>query len=105
MSEPPSRSLEREDFGDVTVLRVKEPMLRGDETTEALFEEAFALVDEAGRCQLALNFEGVRFFASMAIGKIAMLLRKVRAGGGRLAVCKLNQTLEALLQMTHLTDI
>ena len=30
--------LEREDFGDVTVLRLQVPMLRGDQTTDALFE-------------------------------------------------------------------
>lgn len=41
--------LDREDFGDVTVLRMKTPMLRGDETTEVLFEQAYSVVEDAGR--------------------------------------------------------
>jgi anti-anti-sigma factor len=106
MSDPqPGPPLEREDFGGVTVLRVKVPMLRGDETTDALFEQAYALVDDAGRSKLALNFDGVQFFASMAIGKLVKLLRKARSAGGRLAVCKLTRSLQSLLEVTHLADI
>ena len=106
MSDPqPGPPLEREDFGGVTVLRVKVPMLRGDETTDALFEQAYALVDDAGRSRIALNFDGVQFFASMAIGKLVKLLRKARSAGGRLAVCKLTRSLQSLLEVTHLADI
>jgi anti-sigma B factor antagonist len=97
--------LEREDFGDVTVLRVQVPMLRGDQATEALFEQTYSLVDDAGRSRLVLNLAGVEYFASMAIGKLVTLIRKVHSAGGRLVVCKLTRTLEATLQVTHLADL
>ena len=98
-------SLEWEDFGDVTVLRVKVPMLRGDEQTEAVFRQAFSLVEERGRSQLVLNLDGVVFFASMAIGKLAQLIHKTRAAGGKLTACKVTRTVEDLLRLTHLSDI
>ena len=55
----------REDFGEVTVMRAAVPMLRSDETTQALFQHLNALVDEAGRSRLVLNFHGVGFISSM----------------------------------------
>jgi anti-anti-sigma factor len=97
--------LEREDIGNVTVLRVKVPMLRGDEQTEALFQQAFSLVEEAGRSQLVLNLEGVVFLASMAIGRLVLLINKSRAARGRLTACRVSQTIGELLRMTHLADI
>jgi len=106
MSEKQSKSaLERQDLGDVTVLRVRVSMLRGDETTEALFQEAFALVAEAGRSKLVLNLDGVVFLASVALGKLALLTRKTRAAGGRLVLCRVARTMEEVLRMAHLTDL
>jgi len=97
-------SLEREDFGNVTVLRVKVPMLREDEQTEALFQQAFALVEEGGRSQLVLNLDGVVFLASMAIGKLVQLIHKTRSAGGKLTACKVSRTVGELLRITHLSD-
>jgi hypothetical protein len=37
--------LEHEDRGDVTVVRIKEPMLRDDATTEGIFAGLYSLVD------------------------------------------------------------
>jgi anti-anti-sigma factor len=97
--------LEREDIGDVTVLRVNVPMLRADETTETLFEQASALVDEARRSRLVLNCRLVVFLASVALGRLVSLMRKVNSAGGRLALCKVTRTLQELLRVTHLADI
>jgi anti-anti-sigma factor len=101
----PGQLLEREDFGDITVLRVKAPMLRADETTEALFEQTLALVDAAGRSRLVLNFDGVGFMASAAIGKLVLLMRKAATAGGKLTVCKLNRSLQEVLRVCRLSDV
>ncbi len=100
-----SSSLGREDFGDVTVLRVMVPMLRGDETTEDLFQQSYSVVDDAGRSQLVLNCEGVEYLASMALAKLVTLMRKARTNGGRLALCNVKRPLQELLRVTHLSDI
>src|SRR5262245_33529133 len=98
----PGQLLERVDVGGVAVMRVKVPMLRSDETTDALFEQAYALVEEAGLPRLAMDFAGVEYLASPALGKLVMLVRKVRAAGGRLALCRLSRTVESLLQVSYL---
>ncbi len=89
----------------MTVLRVKAPMLRDDEDTEALFEQSFSLVDAAGRSRLVLNLDGVEFMASVAIGKLIRLMRKAASAGGKLTLCKLSRTLEDVLRVCRLSDI
>src|SRR3954447_17011421 len=101
----PSSLLEREDFGDVTVLRFKVPMLYSDETTTDLFEQARAVVTADHRCRLVLNCAVVDYLASMALGKLVSLMRKVNSAGGRLTLCKVPPTVQNLLQVTHLSDI
>jgi anti-anti-sigma factor len=100
----PQPSPEREDLGEVTVLRAKLPMLRSDETTETFFRQAEALVDQAGRTRLVLNLDGVVSIASVAIGKLVTLVRKVRLAGGRLALCKLSRTMAEIMDITHMAE-
>jgi len=101
----PGQWLEREDFGDMTVLRVKAPLLRDDETTEALFDQTFLLVDAGGRSRLVLNLEAVGFMASAAIGKLILLMRKAASAGGKLALCNLSRSLEEVLRVSRLSDV
>ncbi len=101
----PDIVLERQDVGDVTTLRVKVPTLSADETTESLFEQAYAVVDAAGRTRLVLNLDGVVYLASVALGKLVRLMQKTRQAGGRLVLCKLSRNLEDVLRVTHLADI
>lgn len=99
------QALGQEDFGEVTVLRVRVPTLLGDETTEALFHQAASVVEDAGRTRLVLNLDGVVFLASAALGQLVTLMRKVRSAEGRLVLCKVNRRIEELLQVTHVADI
>jgi anti-anti-sigma factor len=100
-----STLLEREDFGDVTVLRLKLPMLYSDETTACLFAQACAVVVEAHRCRLVLNCAVVVYLASMALGQLVSLMRKANSAGGRLTLCKVPRTVQELLRISHLADI
>jgi anti-sigma B factor antagonist len=102
--DPPGVRLGREDVGDVTVLRFGVPTLREDEPTAALFDEAYAVVNE-GRARLVLNFDGVTFVSSSALGRLVVLLRKTQAAGGRLVVSKLGRNLEEVLRAARLADI
>jgi anti-sigma B factor antagonist len=91
--------LERQDFGDVTVLRMRVQTLSADATTESLFEQANAVVDDAGRSRLVLNLEGVVFLASLALGKLVRLLQKIRKSGGRIVLCKLSRNLDDVVRI------
>jgi anti-sigma B factor antagonist len=100
-----SALLARQDFGAVTVLRIQEPMLRADETTEALFDQTNALVDDAGRARLVLNLAVVVYLASKALGRLVTLLRKARSAGGGVALCRVPRSIEEMLRITHLGDL
>jgi len=104
MNEPqPGELLEREDVGAVTVLRLKVPVLRGDSTTDALFDQAQEII-EGGRAQIVLNLTGLVFLASLAIGRLVRLWRQTQASGGRLVLCNVAPTMSELLQITHLSE-
>ncbi len=106
MSEPQANPpFEREDFGDVTVVRVKVPLLRSDETTDVFFQQLTAIVEEAGSHRLVLNCAGIMSMSSMAIGKLVILMRKVRQAGGRLTMCKLTPLMDEIMQTCYLAEI
>ena len=96
---------EREDMGEVTVVRIKVSMLRNDDETDNLFGQVCSLVEDAGRRKLVLNLAVVEYLASAALGKLVTLLRKTRAVEGRLALCHITRTVNELLRVSHLADI
>jgi anti-anti-sigma factor len=97
--------LEREDFGDVTVVRLKTPRGLDDDTIRAVFDPIYSLVTEMGRSNLVLNLEAVEYLPSIALGKLVMLNRKVQAANGRLALCQLSPAVEETLESTHLKEL
>jgi anti-anti-sigma factor len=102
--EHPRHELEREDVGDVTVVRFKTRRLEDEGHIRALFQQITGLVD-AGRANLVLNFQKVDFLASVAIGKLVMLNRKVQTANGRLALCHLSPATDEALEVMHLKEI
>jgi anti-anti-sigma factor len=94
------RHLEREDVGAVTVLRLTVPRLLDDDEILTLFDGIVSLLDEEGRRQLVLNLCRAEPLASLVMGKLVMLNRRVQAAGGHLALCELNPfTVEVLSVM------
>jgi anti-anti-sigma factor len=97
--------LEREDFGDVTVARLKTPRLLDDDIARAVFDPLVVLVGEVGRSRLVLNLAAVEFLPSLALGKLVMLNRKAEAAGGKLVLCRLTPAVESVLEATSLTPL
>lgn len=97
--------MEREDFGDLTVVRVKTPKVPDEEVIRAVFDPIYTLVTGVGRSRLILNLAAVEYLPSMALGKLVMLNRKVEAANGRLALCHLSATVKGVFESTHLTPV
>jgi anti-anti-sigma factor len=100
-----SHWLERQDFGGVTVVRLKTPKNLDEDTIRAVFDPIQSLVGEVGRNQLVLNLAAVEHLPSLAVGKLVMLNRKVQAANGRLALCQLTSTVLQTLESTRLTEL
>lgn len=99
-----SHWLEREDLGDITVVRLKTPKILDEDTTRAVFDPIYTLCG-IGRSRLVLNLAASDFLPSMALGKLVMLNRKVQAANGRLVLCCLSQVAEESLVLTHILDL
>jgi anti-anti-sigma factor len=97
--------LEREDFGEVTVVRLKTPKGLDDDIIRTVFDPIYSLVSDMGRTNLVLNLAAVEYLPSMALGKLVMLNRKVQSGNGRLALCQLSPTVAEILESTHLNEL
>jgi anti-sigma B factor antagonist len=99
-----SHWLEREDIGDITVVRLKTPKVLDEDTTRAVFDPIYTLCS-IGRNRLVLNLAASDFLPSIALGKLVMLNRKVQAANGKLALCCLSQVAEESLVLTHILDL
>ena len=99
-----SHWLEREDFGGVTVVRLKKLQILDDAATKDVFDPIYTL-SSIGRNQLVLNLGVVEYLASLTLGKLVMLNRKVQAASGRLALCQLTPTVNSILESTRLKSL
>jgi anti-anti-sigma factor len=99
-----SRWLEREDFGNVTVVRLKTPKVLDEDAIRAAFDPILT-ISGLGRNRLVLNLAAAEHLPSTAVGKLAMLNRKVQASGGRLALCQLTPAVQGILEAAHLNDL
>ena len=100
-----SHWLEREDCGTVTLVRLRTPKTLDADTSRAVFDAIYTIVDHFGRNKLVLNLGAVELLPSPALGKWVMLNRKVQVGKGRLALCQLSAGPQEVLATTHLNDV
>jgi anti-anti-sigma factor len=94
--------LEWDDVGDVTVVRFTVPSIRTEEVIASTFDELNRLV-EAGHARLVLDFGAVQDFASLTIGKLIALHKRLRPPDGRLALCHLTPVVAEALAIMNLT--
>lgn len=97
--------LEREDRGDVTIVRFRAKKLMDDDDTRAVFDQIYSLVEDMGRKNLLLDLAVLEYISSLGLGKLVMLNRKVQAAEGWLALCRLTPTASEILEVTHLINL
>src|SRR5262245_32122076 len=98
-------TLERQNVGDVTVLRINVPMLWGDQASDELFEQLYSLVESSGSRKFVLDVGAIQYFASAALGKLVALNRKAIAAEARLVLCHVTAPVARILQVTRLADV
>jgi anti-sigma B factor antagonist len=100
-----SHWMQREDVGDITIVRLKTPRIVDDDITRAVFDPLVTLVTEMGRRNLVLNLASAESLPSLALAKLVVLNRKVSAVNGRLVLCHLSPNVVGVLETTHLNDV
>jgi anti-sigma B factor antagonist len=97
--------LEREDLGELTVVRFRASRLLDDDDTRDAFDQLYSLVEDAGRTSLLLNFGAVEYVSSLGLGKLVMLNRKVQVAEGWLGLCRLSPAVRDIFEITHLINL
>jgi anti-sigma B factor antagonist len=90
--------------GNDTVVRLL-PGALGPEHAEEAGEELLRLAAELHRPRLRLDLGGVRYLGSTALGKLLMLLKRVRAAGGQLAVDNAGPQAFEVFRVTRLDEV
>jgi anti-sigma B factor antagonist len=94
--------LETQENGDTTVVRFCDPVIMDEKVITAIGEQLFRLVEELGKHKLRLDFLGVEYLASHALGKLVSLQRKIQAVNGQLVFCNLDPEIQKVLEVSRL---
>jgi len=105
MTEEPGRYFTVETVGDVAVVRFLEPKIVSEEATQEVGEQLYRLVEGEGRTRLVLDFTGVQFLFSPALGKLINLKKKVAKAGGQMKFCSVAEHLAETFRITRLDRV
>jgi anti-sigma B factor antagonist len=85
MSKP---RLRVEEQGEVTLISFLDRRIFDDRTVQAIAEQLSNVVEE-GNSKLLLNFSGVEYLSSAALGKLINLHKKLSGAQGTLSMCNM----------------
>jgi anti-sigma B factor antagonist len=91
--------------GDVSVVKFQDRKILDEASIQELGLELFALVEQENRKSILLNFTGVEFLSSAALGKLITLDRKVKSHKGRLKLCNIRPEVLEVFQITKLNKV
>ncbi|RLS28551.1 MAG: anti-sigma factor antagonist [Planctomycetota bacterium] len=92
-------------IGDVTIVRFNDRKILDEVSIQQLGAELFALVEMDNRKSILLNFDGVEFVSSAALGKLITLDRKVKSHKGRLKMSNIRPEIFDVFQVTKLNKV
>jgi len=91
--------------GDVSVIRFRDRKILDEAVIQELGAELFGLVEVDNRKAILLDFEGVEFLSSAALGKLITFDRKVKTAKGRLKMCGISAGILEVFQVTKLNKV
>jgi anti-anti-sigma factor len=91
-----------EESQGVTVVRFTTLDFRGESVIPAIFEQIEQLLLDTGHNNLVLDFSGIDYFPSYAIGKLLMLNKRLQPPQDGLALCCLTDVVEDIFDVLRL---
>ena len=86
----------------ITVVQFTAPRIRGEGPCETTGTQLYGLVDDGGHRQIVLDLAGVERLDSAMVARFVRLHKKVKAAGGRLALCNLSPDLLKIFRVLQL---
>jgi len=94
-----------EQKGDYTVIRFREADILDQVNIHEMGREMYALVEDSPGIKLIVDFEGVEYLSSSALGKLITLKRKVEEASGTLKMCRIKPEIMEVFRITRLDTI
>lgn len=92
-------------IGSITVVRFRGHRFTDVVEIEKLGKELYRVIEERVRRKLVLDFSGVEFFSSAAIGKLISLNGRVKAQSGRMKLCNVPPEILEVFHVCKLDSI
>ena len=103
---PATLRIEVTDADGAQVVSFRERLLFDDKTVREVSDQLNAALTTDGKpIRLVLDFTGVDLISSSLLGKLILLLRRVEGGGGRLLLCELSRTVQAVFRTSNLDKL
>lgn len=99
------RRISVEEKGDYTVIRFRDTDILDQVNIHEMGKEMYAVVESAPGVKLIVDFEGVEYLSSSALGKLITLKRKVEENSGTLKVCRIKPEIMEVFRITKLDTI
>ncbi len=100
-----SRWLEVDHLGTVTVAKFTTTQILDEEKVHNLGEQLLRLGDQIDAGALLLDFTGVQRMSSEMLGQLIRLQVRLKARGGKLAICGVDQQLAELFKTVRLAEV
>jgi anti-anti-sigma factor len=97
-----NRRLNVSEVGDVTVVRFVDRRILDEANIQEMGQELFQIVEEQGKKQVLLNFSGVEFLSSAALGKLITLDKRVKSHSGKLILSNIRPEIYEVFKITRL---
>jgi len=99
------RQISVEEKSDVSVVRFANEKIIDPLEIQEMGEELRGLVENDNRSALLLNFDGVKFLSSAALGKLIKLDQVVKQNDGRLKLSNIRADLFDVFKITNLHNV
>ena len=99
------KRLKVSEVGDVTVVHFADQKILDEATIQELGDELFSLVEKEGYQKVLLNFEGVEFLSSAALGKLITLEKKAKTAGAALKLSNIRPEIYEVFAITKLNKL
>ena len=90
---------------DATVVNFRQRAIIESAKIEAIAQDLYAIVDEKASRKLVLDFTGVQYLSSQALGIFITLKKKADEIKGQVAICGLKNELRQLFKIMKLEKI
>lgn len=91
--------------GEYTVMRFRDTDILDQINIHEMGKEMYAVVESCPSIKLIVDFSGVLYLSSSALGKLISLKRKVEENSGILKMCRIKAEIMEVFRITKLDTI